>query len=222
MPIPNTPPVPPALPQASPHQQQFIDQWQKQNQNQQADFNNGYSPTNSSVDSSTSNSTSESQNVVSQSGSLVNLQQNYNHDTYFRYSTGTHIPTTSLNLGASLLPNGQEVIQANIHIPFGGRARKLAHREVELATVSKEASICTGVIKAGVDVSQVESLSFCNNYKTIAKPPVAVPASTEAAMLKKQMQEQLAALKKQQETIEALKLRLIQIQHQPTEVKATY
>ena len=207
MPIQPTPPLPPA----TPAQQQMIDQFKALNNN------NGYSP--SVVDESQANSVSESENTVNQSGSLLNIQNNNNYDTFFRYSGGTHIPAPTVNINASVLPGGETVVTGGINIPIGGRASKLATREVELATISKEASVCTGIIKAGINVDGVDNLAFCKGYApTIDK----MPKKTQLADLKRLIREQQAALKDQQDNIKALNLRLIQMNHQPKFVPATH
>ena len=218
--------TPPSLPPATPTQQQqiknFQEQLQKQNQNQDGEFNNNFTP--SSIDRSESKSISESENSVNQAGSLVNIQQNSHFDTFFKFSGGTHIPTTTLNLNASLLPEGNTIITGGINIPIGGKTHKLAKREVELATISKEASVCTGIIKAGIDISGVKNLSFCSGYKTIAVAPNRdhIPRKTQLSELKLLIQEQRKAMEDQQNTIKALQLRLIQLEHQPTTIKGTF
>ena len=219
-----TPPQPPELPKATPQQERMIKnfQEQKQNQDQQGEFNNNFTP--SSVDQSDSNSVSEAENVVSQSGSLLNIQQNNNYDTFFRFSGGTHIPTTTLTLNGSVLSDDNYVITGGINIPLGGKTSKLAKREVELATISKEASVCTGLIKANVDISGVKNLSFCSGYKTVAVAPKPhhLPKKTQFDELKLLITQQQKAMAEQQRTIEALQLRLIQMNNQPTVIKGSY
>lgn len=200
-----TPPLPPATPSQMKMLQDF-QQEQKQNQSQEDNINNNFTPT----DSSTSNSVSDSENVVSQSGSLLNIQTNNNFDTFFRYSNGTHVPTATFNINATALPNNEFVATAGIVIPLGGKSKKLAHREVELHAVAREASVCTGLINADIDVSKVEALSFCANYKRTIK------------VAKTEVNDSLKLLKEQQRTIEALQLRLIQMQNAPTPVRGTY
>lgn len=201
----------PPLPAPTPAQQKMLqdfqqEQNQKQNQSQDDNINNNFTPT----DSSTANSVSDSENVVSQSGSLLNIQQNNSFDTFFRYSNGTHVPTATFNINATALPNNKFIATAGVVIPLGGKSKKLAHREVDLHAVAREASVCTGLINADIDVSEVESLSFCSKYKKVVK------------VAKVDLQDSLKLLKEQQRTIEALQLRLIQIQNTPTPVRGTY
>ena len=165
------------------------------------------------------NSTSESENVIRQDGRQSNVQINNNNDNFFRYANGVYIPTTTLNVSSSVNSWGDATVAATVSIPLGGRSRSAALASVNLDNHARQASICTGILKNGIVVNyeMAPELSFCQAYNSVgAKPPIAPPAvqRSDIDVLRQQMKEQIALIKQQQQTIQALQLRLIQIQHE--------
>lgn len=180
-----------------------------------ADFNN--------KSKANSNSVSEAENVVHQSGSLTNYQVNSSHLNYAQFSNGARLPVPNWSVDLLYNPHtGDSIIKTGLNIPLGGKSKKLVHASAHMDNVARMASVCTGLVKSGVviDYKMVPQLSDCQYFQQ--KTIVARTPSNEVAILKQQMKEQLALIKKQQQTIEAFQLRLIQLQHKPNTKPTTW
>lgn len=201
-----------------PAQPTQVNQEQNQNQNQDGTFNNGYSPTSS--DNNTTNSTSNSENAIKQTGSISNFNVQNNNNSYFQFAGGTRAPVKN-----QIVTNVQTDYEGNnvstvtwVH-NFGGGLDKMAKREIETYNLGAVASLCMNLAKEGIAVDYNLNPEFtkCQGFSKVAIVPEVLPvASNEIDLLKAQMKDQLALMKTQQQTIEALQLRLIQMQHEPT------
>ena len=194
-----------------------VQQEQNQNQNQNGTFNNGYAPTSS--DNNTTNSTSNSENAIRQTGSISNFNVQNNNNSYFQFAGGTRAPVANqivTNVQTDL--DGNNVSTVTWVHNFGGGLDKMAKREIDTYNLGAVASLCMNLAKEGivVDYNLNPEFAKCKGFSSVATLPVLEPvASNEIDLLKAQMKDQLALMKTQQQTIEALQSRLIQMQHQP-------
>ena len=215
MPI-TTPPLPPQTPQQASAE---IFQTQDQSQYQDATYNNGYSP--SLVDNADSNSTSNAENSIQQRSSNLNVQSNYNNDSFFRYSGGTHIPNPITLTGAATYDNfGNYVATAGIQWNIGGRAKKLAYDEIALNAATKTAALCTGLVKQGVTVDYELAPQYkdCEAFKAVPKLAVVPSAGEDLTELKAQLKETMRLNKKLQIEMQAAQIRANQMQNAPTPI----
>ena len=178
---------------------------------------------------SNSNSTSNSENAVVQSGSLQNVQVNNNAGElgYIRYSNNVSIPTTTVYANLSAVNDSWDfnkshvVASVGIKHSFGGRAKRLAETSVKRDNMARSLSICDklGVFKglAKINYDMMPELSEC---QFIAQRTVV--QTNDLASLKADLKKSIQMIDKQQETIAALKLRLTQMQHQPTTIEPTW
>ena len=214
MPVPVQPPAqPPAQPpvsQPAPNQQQ--NQQQRQSQNP-------VNITNPSTNTkNNSNVKSEGSVIQSPSSSLSNYQINSSglEQAYFGYSNKTTIPGTSIYGDLSYINDsfnsyGNQGIVAKVGFKhtFGGKAKKLAVKEIEVNTLARVLSVCDGLGyfkgEVEIDFESQPHLAPCDGVKpvkvAVATPPA--PTTTEPSMM-----EMKKIILQQQKMIEQLSNRL--------------
>lgn len=165
--------------------------------------------------SSASNSTSDAENTVVQDVSQSNYNINNNHNNYVQYHNGSRTPVPTWTTDFVYNPRtGDKVVRTGLHIPLGGKSKKLVHKTVKLDNTIRTASACTALLQSNIEVDyeMVPELSQCKYFsqKTVVqKSPV-----NELKLLRQQMDEYSKLVQQQQETILALKLRLEQMKHE--------
>ena len=212
-------------PQApAPNQPVNVNQEQAQEQTQNASFNNGYQP--QLTDNASSNSSSNAENAVSQIGTLSNTQYNWNNDSYYRSSKGTQLPERmSLITNISHNSWGDTIATIGLQYNFGGSVREIVKDELVLQQAQQTAALCTGLIKENImiDYELLPEFSRCQafNTKVVAVAPAEPPVSPNK-LLAEELRESIKLIKQQQQTIQALQIRLTQMQHAPKVVQPTW
>ena len=176
-----------------------------------------------------SNSVSNAENAVVQNGSLSNIQVNNGaHELgYYRYSNNVSMPATTVYANISAVNDRwdwnrtQLVATVGIKHAIGGKSKKLAETSVRRDNMARSLSICNslGVFKgeAEIDYEMMPDLADCQYVAQRTKVP-----TNSLKELKADLQKSIKLIDMQQETIKALKLRLTQMQHEPTVVEPTW
>jgi len=177
--MPQLPPSPPAIIAPASQSQQ---QAQEQNQFTSPSIES------SNSNNAGSNSNSESTNVLSQNGSLENVQINNNNGSIYEFSPGVSAPTPSINVSA-YSHSGSNGVAATLTIPLGGNVaiqhRRLIESRIKRIDLDNNAialrgqlelaTACAKIATANVtlDYSLFPSLAVCSGVK-VNIPPVAV------------------------------------------------
>lgn len=184
------------------------EQLQQQDQYQGDNILNDYS-------NNSTESRSKSENRNNLSGSLSNVAIQNNNTGYFQYEREVRIPNTSLNLSVWADDYNQGV-QATLSIPLGGRQKKMAYEQVQtridenrINNVARQLTACANVDAAGFDIVDYEVLGL-EACKVLSKRKVSVPEVTSD--YRAIIEEQKAALAKQQLAIQKLLIRIDQLQ----------
>lgn len=177
--MPQLPPSPPAIIEPASQSQQ---QAQEQNQFTSPSIES------SNSNNAGSNSNSESTNVLSQNGSLENVQINNNNGSIYEFSPGVSAPTPSINVSA-YSHSGSNGVAATLTIPLGGNVaiqhRRLIENRIKRIDLDNNAialrgqlelaTACAKIAAANVtlDYSLFPSLAVCSGVK-VNIPPVVV------------------------------------------------
>lgn len=194
MPLPALPPHSPAAEIAPVYQ---TNPWGIDYQNQNA---------------SDSESSSDSTSVLDQSGTQNNIQNNFSDLNYIQYRNGVRVPAEWSIFGTTSFTDSGNDIVSTIGVQWTpqGKAKKLAQRTVSLDNTAREASICAGLLKDGIqiDYELKPELSFCQGYTAMLPPPppiLAPPApSPEIEFYKQKLREQEMLLRQMQERLNQL------------------
>ncbi len=177
--MPQLPPSPPAIIEPASQSQQ---QAQEQNQFTSPSIES------SNSNNAGSNSNSESTNVLSQNGSLENVQINNNNGSIYEFSPGVSAPTPNINVSA-YSHSGSNGVAATLTIPLGGNVaiqhRRLIESRIKRIDLDNNAialrgqlelaTACAKIAAANVtlDYSLFPSLAVCSGVK-VNIPPVVV------------------------------------------------
>ena len=172
--------------------------------NQSNPFNIEYQNANPSE--SKSNSTS----IVDQKGVQTNINNNYSNLNYIQYRNGVRLPSEiSIYGNTSFSGDGYNVTTVGVQWTPQGRAKRLAHKTINLDNTAREASICAGLLKDGIQIDYAlkPELSFCEGYAAMLPPPppvVTPTVSPDVLFYQQKLEEQNLLLQQMQQRIEQL------------------
>ncbi len=179
--MPQLPPSPPAIIQP-------VGESQSQSQAQSQNQYTAPSIESSNSNNAGSNSNSESTNVLSQAGSLENVQINNSSSGTYDFAPGVSAPTPTISV-TTYSHSGSNGIAATLTVPLGGNVgrqhRKLVDSRIKRIDLDNNAittrselelaTACAKIAAANVtlDYSLFPSLAVCSGVK-VNIPPVVV------------------------------------------------
>jgi hypothetical protein len=195
---------------------------QEQGQGQEQQVNNSFNPVIN--DSNTNTTESNSSNNSDQISSLSNITIQPSDPTYFTYGNGVSLPGNSLTLsGTTNLKDDSYITLAYTH-NFGRRGYQKAFESINIYNLAERTELCASIIRDGlvVDYALQPELEYCGAFKPSAPLSTEPTRSSELAETKKMLEDLIKLNKDQQNTIQALTLRLEQIKHVPAVVPALF